>query len=210
MYNRKYEISQEAFMKIKRLVGGSLESNGYIISRMRGGSCYVIDPGYEPKRFIAYIAEQGFAMQGVILTHHHYDHVGGAEKLRDYFECPVMMHEQDAFVYRQPVDRLLADGDEIDLDGETLRVYHTPGHTRGSICILSEKSKVVFTGDTIFDTDLGRTDLADGSPQDMIRSCKAVIDKWSNDYTIYPGHDSAATMKQVRQYNQEFLDCLEK
>lgn len=210
MYNRKYEISQEAFMKIKRLVGGSLESNGYIISRMRGGSCYVIDPGYEPKRFIAYIAEQGLAMQGVILTHHHYDHVGGAEKLRDYFECPVMMHEQDAFVYRQPVDRLLADGDEIDLDGETLRVYHTPGHTRGSICILSEKSKVVFTGDTIFDTDLGRTDLADGSPQDMIRSCKAVIDKWSNDYTIYPGHDSAATMKQVRQYNQEFLDCLEK
>ena len=210
MYNRKYEISQEAFMKIKRLVGGSLESNGYIISRMRGGSCYVIDPGYEPKRFIAYIAEQGLAMQGVILTHHHYDHVGGAEKLRDYFECPVMMHEQDAFVYRQPVDRLLANGDEIDLDGETLRVYHTPGHTRGSICILSEKSKVVFTGDTIFDTDLGRTDLADGSPQDMIRSCKAVIDKWSNDYTIYPGHDGAATMKQVRQYNQEFLDCLEK
>lgn len=210
MYNRKYEISQEAFMKIKRLVGGSLESNGYIISRMRGGSCYVIDPGYEPKRFIAYIAEQGLAMQGVILTHHHYDHVGGAEKLRDYFECPVMMHEQDAFVYRQPVDRLLANGDEIDLDGETLRVYHTPGHTRGSICMLSEKSKVVFTGDTIFDTDLGRTDLADGSPQDMIRSCKAVIDKWSNDYTIYPGHDGAATMKQVRQYNQEFLDCLEK
>lgn len=197
-------------MKIKRLVGGSLESNGYIISRMRGGSCYVIDPGYEPKRFIAYIAEQELAMQGVILTHHHYDHVGGAEKLRDYFECPVMMHEQDAFVYRQPVDRLLVDGDEIDLDGETLRVYHTPGHTRGSICILSEKSKVVFTGDTIFDTDLGRTDLADGSPQDMIRSCKAVIDKWSNDYTIYPGHDGAATMKQVRQYNQEFLDCLEK
>ena len=98
-------------MKIKRLVGGSLESNAYIISRKRGESCYVKDQGYEPKRIIAYIAEQGLAMQGVILTHHHYDHVGGAEKLRDYFECPVMMHEQDAFVYRQPVDRLLADGD---------------------------------------------------------------------------------------------------
>ena len=75
-------------MKIKRLVGGSLESNGYIISRMRGGSCYVIDPGYEPKRFIAYIAEQGLAMQGVILTHHHYDHVGGAEKLRGSLTPP--------------------------------------------------------------------------------------------------------------------------
>lgn len=197
-------------MKIKRFVGGSLESNGYIISRTGGGSCYVIDPGYEPKRFISYIEETGLQMRGIILTHHHYDHVGGVEKIRDRFSCPVLMHEQDAFVYRQPVDRLLRDGDEIDLDGEVLKVLHTPGHTRGSICILSEKSKVVFTGDTIFDTDLGRTDLADGSEADMIRSCREVIDKWSNEYTIYPGHDEPAAMKQVRRYNQEFLDCLKK
>ena len=85
-------------MKIKRLVGGSLESNGYIISRARGGSCYVMDPGYEPKRFITYIEEEELRVLGVILTHHHHDHVGGAEKLRDYFSCPVMMHEQDAFL----------------------------------------------------------------------------------------------------------------
>ena len=66
-------------MKIKRLVGGSLESNGYIISRARGGSCYVIDPGYEPKRFITYIEEEELRVLGVILTHHHHDHVGGAD-----------------------------------------------------------------------------------------------------------------------------------
>ena len=96
----------------------------------------------------------------------------------------------------------------IDLDGETLKVYHTPGHTWGSVCILSEKSKVVFTGDTIFDTDLGRTDLEDGSPKAMEESCRDVINKWSNEYTIYPGHDESASMKIVRQYNQEFLSCL--
>ena len=80
----------------------------------------------------------------------------------------------------------------------------------GSVCFLSEKSKVIFTGDTIFDTDLGRTDLEDGSPEAMIQTCRNVINHWSNEYTIYPGHDGSATMKQVRKYNQEFLDCLEE
>lgn len=195
-------------MKIKRYVGGSLESNGYIISNRSKGSCYIIDPGYEPKKFIDYIEDEGLKLLGIILTHHHYDHVGGAERIRDYFGVPVMMHEMDAHVYKGTVDRQLSDGDVLNLDGETLQILNTPGHTWGSICILSEKSKVVFTGDTIFDTDLGRTDLADGSPQCMEESCRSIIDKWSNEYTIYPGHDGSATMKQVRKYNQEFLECL--
>lgn len=79
----------------------------------------------------------------------------------------------------------------------------------GSVCIIAEESKTVFTGDTIFDTDLGRTDFKDGSEAEMIRSCREVIDKWPNDYRIYPGHDESATMKQVRTYNSEFLHCLE-
>lgn len=195
-------------MKIKRYVGGSLESNGYIISNRSKGSCYIIDPGYEPKKFIDYIEDEGLKLLGIILTHHHYDHVGGAERIRDYFGVPVMMHEMDANVYKGTVDRQLSDGDVLNLDGETLQILNTPGHTWGSICILSEKSKVVFTGDTIFDADLGRTDLADGSPQCMEESCRSIIDKWSNEYTIYPGHDGSATMKQVRKYNQEFLECL--
>ena len=198
----------ESKVKIKRFVGGSLESNGYIISTREKGSCFIIDPGYEPKKFIDYVEKEGLTLIGVILTHHHHDHVGGAAKIRDYFGVPVMMHEMDAHVYKGAVDIQLRDGDTLDLDGEALRIFNTPGHTWGSICILSEKSKVVFTGDTIFDTDLGRTDLADGSPRDMEESCRSVVDRWSNEYTIYPGHDGSATMKQVRQYNREFLDCL--
>lgn len=200
--------SRRHTVKIKRFVGGGLESNGYIISSRSRGGCYIIDPGYEPKRFIDYVESEGLNLLGIILTHHHYDHVGAAARLRDYFDVPVMMHEIDSLRYRGNVDRYLNDGDLLDLDGETLRIFSTPGHTRGSICILSEKSKVVFTGDTIFDTDLGRTDLEDGSPDEMKESCRNVIDRWSNEYTIYPGHDGSATMKQVRKYNREFLDCL--
>ena len=104
-------------MKIKRFVGGSLESNGYIISNWEKGGCYIIDPGYEPKKFIDYVEKEGLSLLGVILTHHHHDHVGGAAKIRDYFGAPVMMHETDAHVYKGEVDRQLKDGDVL----ETLR-----------------------------------------------------------------------------------------
>ena len=87
---------------------------------------------------------------------------------------PVFMHTDDCDQYRGRVDVYLQDGDTIDLDGETIRVIHTPGHTRGGICYYSEKSKVAFTGDTIFNVDIGRTDFEDGSPAQMERS---ILDK---------------------------------
>ena len=196
-------------MKIKRFIGGNLRSNGYVISKFKEGNCYIIDPGYEAKKYLEYLKEQNLKLKGIILTHHHNDHVGAASKIRDALRAPILMQEKDAYVYGNEVDIYLHDGDKIDFDDEQLVIFETPGHTEGSICILSEKSKVVFTGDTIFDTDLGRTDLFDGSPLDMIDSCRNVINTWSNEYTIYPGHDGSATMKQVRKYNREFLDCLE-
>lgn len=195
-------------MDIKRFVGGTLMSNGYIISVKDQGGCYIIDPGYAPKKFVDYVRQEKLTALGVILTHHHHDHTGGATKVAEALACPIFMHEIDAYRYQGRVDRYLADGDVLSLDGERLLVRHTPGHTAGSICILSEKSKVVFSGDTIFDTDLGRTDLADGSPMDMQRTCREVIDQWENAYRVYPGHDESATMKEIRKNNQEFLACL--
>ncbi len=195
-------------MKIKRFVGGSLESNGYIIFSQDGGKCYIIDPGYQADRFIKYVEAENLKPAAVILTHHHHDHVGAAAKVSGYFDCQVMMSFEDSLMYRGEVDVYLKDGDVLDLDGEKLKVLATPGHTHGSVCIVSEKSCLVFTGDTIFDTDLGRTDLEDGSESAMISSCKNVIDKWPDNYTIYPGHDEKATMKFIRKYNTEFLECL--
>lgn len=201
---------KEKSVKIKRFVGGNLESNGYVISCSEGGSCYIIDPGYEPAKFIKYTESHGLTVVGVILTHHHGDHVGGARKIAGRFECPVMMSFEDSLMYREPVDIYLKDGDELDLDGEKLEIMATPGHTHGSLCIVFPKSRVVFTGDTIFDTDLGRTDLSDGSEAEMINSCRLINGKWPDSYTIYPGHDGSSTMKQVRIYNEEFLQCLKE
>ena len=196
-------------LKIKRFVGGCLESICYIINSAEKGSCYIIDPGYEAGRIVKYVEENSLKAKGIILTHHHHDHVGAAAETAECLKCPVMISFEDSLQYRGKADKYLEDGDIIDLDGETLKIAKTPGHTMGSVCIIAEESKTVFTGDTIFDTDLGRTDFKDGSEAEMIRSCREVIDKWPNDYRIYPGHDESATMKQVRTYNSEFLHCLE-
>ena len=192
-------------MKIKRFIGGSLQSNGYVLYGQTGGNCYIIDPGYQPRKFIDFIKENALAPKGILLTHLHHDHVGAAEAIRDALACPIFMHEEDAFVYKGVVDQTLKEGDTFELDGESLEVLHTPGHTRGSICIMAAKSRVCFTGDTIFDTDLGRTDLAGGSEADMKYSICDVVNKWENDIVIYPGHDNGCTMKKVRIYNSEFL-----
>ena len=195
-------------MKIKRLVGGNLESNGYLIYDSEKGSCYVIDPGYEPKRYIKELDRMDLRVLAILLTHHHYDHVGAVAGIVQKYDCPVFLHREDCDMYGKTVDRPLEHDERFFLGEEEIRVLHTPGHTRGSVCFYSEKSKLAFTGDTIFNVDLGRTDLTDGSAAQMEESIRTVISKWGNDITIYPGHGDPATMKYVRSHNREYLDII--
>ena len=195
-------------MKIKRLVGGNLESNGYVIYDREQGECFVIDPGYNGEKFLKIIEDLNLKMKGILLTHHHYDHVGGVDKIREMTDCPVYIHRADSDLYKKSADVLLEQGDTLMLGQEIIKVIHTPGHTKGSVCYYSEQSKLAFTGDTIFNVDLGRTDMIDGSAYEMELSIRNIIDLWSNEITIYPGHGDSCNMKYVRKYNQEFLDIV--
>ena len=213
-------------MEIKRFIGGILQANCYVVSPSRKGAadsaasektpCFIIDPGYDALKIVNYIKAEDFAPEGIILTHHHGDHTGAAAQLHKELECPVMIHREDADRYSGEIARLLEDGDVLTLGSDcksskhqvNLKVLHTPGHTRGGICLLSERDKACFTGDTIFNVDLGRVDLDDGSYEEMVRSITQVCDKWGNDMTIYPGHGDPATMKTVRNINLEFLEIV--
>lgn len=197
-------------MKIQRFIGGMLESNGYVIYQNEGQNCYIIDPGYNPRVFMDFIKKNKLRLQGILLTHHHYDHVGAVDKIKSTYECPVYLHRRDCDMYKGQVDVYMEDGDTIDLDGEKIVVINTPGHTEGSVCFFSSKSKLAFTGDTIFNVDLGRTDLKDGSQWEMEDSIINIINKWDNDIMIYPGHGDGCTMKKVRKINKEFLDIVER
>lgn len=195
-------------MKIKRLTGGNLESNGYVIYDREQGECFIIDPGYNGEKFLQIVGDLGLTLKGILLTHHHYDHVGGVDKIKEAAGCPVYIHRADADMYKKRADILLEHGDTLLLGTEKIRVLNTPGHTKGSVCFFSEQSKLAFTGDTIFNVDLGRTDLGDGSPVEMENSIRNIISLWSNEITIYPGHGDPCNMKYVRQYNREFLDIV--
>ncbi len=213
-YN-KVLLRRSSVLKIKRIIGGILESNGYIISSQeKHDNCFIIDPGYSPKKFIKYVRENDLEAKAIILTHHHPDHVGGAERISKELGSPVMIHQLDADYYGKKADVHLENGDVLETgDGEKgieLLVLNTPGHTRGSICLMAEKDKVCFTGDTIFNIDLGRTDLGDGSYREMIQSITEIVDKWADDITIYPGHGDPATMKTVRKINLEYLEIMKE
>ncbi len=194
-------------MEIKRFVGGMPEANCYVISDRRGKS-YIIDPGYNPKKTVKYVEDEGLDVQGIVLTHHHYDHCEAAPYIRKELGCPVMIHINDADRYKNGADLLLEDGQTLDMGDDRLFVINTPGHTKGGICLYCPEQRVCFTGDTLFNVDLGRTDLEDGSEEEMCQSILNVCNTWGNDVTIYPGHGDPATMKFVRKHNREFIDIV--
>lgn len=196
-------------MEIKRFIEGLLEANCYIIRDTKADSdCYIIDPGYSPKKIIKYIRSEKLNPLGIVLTHHHYDHSGAAEKVAKELDLQIMIHSLDADRF-PAADGLLQHGDVLPLGRDKLVVFHTPGHTSGGICLLSKRSSVCFTGDTVFNVDLGRTDLEDGSEEEMRASIRNVVDTWGNEVTIYPGHGDPASMKYVRKNNQEFIDIMQ-
>ena len=191
-------------MKYRRYIGGNLESNGYVLYQRRGGDALIVDPGYNAGVFLACLKELELDLKGILLTHMHHDHVGAVPGILASVDCPVYMHALDAERYRGRVDIALNGGETIDLEGEPILVVHTPGHSRGSVCFMCPESRICFTGDTVFDTDLGRTDLAGGSEKEMEATIRNVVDSWKNDIRILPGHDEGCSMAAVRKYNSEF------
>ena len=201
-------------MKIKRIICGSLEANCYIVYEQGGGSAYIIDPGYDVKQTQNFVEEQKLTVMAILLTHIHHDHSGKAKALADIYDVEVCAHRAeldfDHFKGRGYASKFFEGGETLDLDGNIITVFHTPGHSAGGLCYYSEKSRTAFTGDTIFNVDLGYTHFPGGSAESMKMSIQNVVNKWGNDVTIYPGHGDPATMKSVREVNREFIDMVAK
>lgn len=196
-------------MNIDRYVGGLIRSNGYVIYHNEGGQCYIIDPGYKAKRFIDDVRSKKLIPKGIIFTHHHYDHTGAADEVEKELGCPAFMYEKDLEMYEGKAQALTCN-QELDFEGEIIKIINTPGHTAGSICLVSDESKLAFTGDTIFNVDLGRTDLEDGNMMDMEKSVMYIDENWSDDMMIYPGHGDPCDMVYVRKKNREYLNIVKK
>ena len=190
---------------------GNYQTNTYIVTG-NGQSCAVIDPGFEPQTILNKVKDLGLTVDAVLLTHGHFDHVGGVEQIVAATGCSLWMSESD---WSQPIDPLhsfyypvancgftevsfFEDGEEVHAGGLIFRVLSTPGHTRGSVCFQCED--ILFSGDTLFAGSCGRTDLP-GGDWNAIGNSLARLAGLEGDLTVYPGHGPATTLQRERCVN---------
>lgn len=201
-------------MPYLKLEVGELQTNVYLFFSASSRKCFVIDPGAEAKRIIAGIEKEKLLPQAVILTHGHADHVGAVAALLSHFHLPLWLHEADEKEMRSQVNREFAAMFGIELppaasrlliDGETLgdadlklEVIHSPGHSPGSILLFGEG--LLFTGDTLFKDDVGRTDLPGGDGLQLQDSLDK-IKKFPAATVILPGHGAASILEQELKSN---------
>ena len=191
-------------INIKTLALGAYQTNTYLVWEENSPTCVVIDPGYEPDTILVEAKKLGKEITAVLLTHGHFDHVGGVRELAAETGCPVYLHEAELSMPPQMTAGPLfytntyGEGDFVEAAGLSFKVLHTPGHTPGSVCLLCENA--MFSGDTLFWGSCGRTDLPGGSWA-TIRKSLLRLAELSGDYDVYPGHGDATTLSFERKMN---------
>ncbi len=191
-------------LQITTLPLGAYQTNCYIVWTETASTCLVIDPGYEPETVLDQCARLKKSIAAVLLTHGHFDHVGGVRTLVEKTGCPVYLCPEELSMPEEitagPLyyTHLCREGELLKFGALTVKVLHTPGHTPGSVCFAAENA--LFTGDTLFQGSCGRTDLPGGSWTEIRRSLLR-LKELTGCYTVYPGHGPATTLDEEKQYN---------
>ena len=202
-------------MIIKKLEVGPIMANCYILGCEKTKEAVVIDPGDEADRILMILSEEGLKVKCLINTHGHFDHVGANKRMKEVTGAQLMIHAEDESMLSQlsmaarsfgltaenspGADRLIADGDEITFGEITLQVIHTPGHSRGGVCLYTDG--VLFVGDTLFAGSIGRTDLPGGNYDTLISSIKENLLAFKDDTLVYTGHGPETTIGQEKRMN---------
>ncbi|MCM8792081.1 MAG: MBL fold metallo-hydrolase [Candidatus Omnitrophica bacterium] len=200
-------------MKLKRITVGSFEVNCYIIIS-NSNRAIIIDPAAESKKIKEFLEQNKITPSFILHTHAHIDHIKGD---KDFF-LPIYIHRKDLPLLKDPLLNLskwftepftleseivIFDSDQsINLDEINLKVIHTPGHTPGSSCFLflNHQSKILFSGDTLFRSGIGRTDFPGGCQAELIKSVKEKLFSLDDDTVVYPGHGPATNIGQEKEH----------
>lgn len=202
-------------LAIHRLSVGPLQVNCFLVACQQTLEAMVIDPGDEGDRILALADRQNFKVGMVVNTHCHFDHIGanrqvvaatGASLLIHAADLPLLQNaRQHAQVYGLAVesspdpDRLLEHGDTFSVGNQNFRVIHVPGHSQGSICLLSDGH--LFVGDVLFAGSIGRTDLPGGDFNLLVSGARKHLFSLPDETIVHPGHGPDTTIGQERRYN---------
>ena len=197
-------------MKILTIPVGQLMTNCYLVCDEQAKVCAVVDPGDEAGRIIAAVEQSGCEVRYVLLTHGHYDHFTGLSGLLEKYDVPVYIHPADAEVSTSSPwslkfprlddahQRWYDEGDTLTLGSLIIHVLSTPGHSRGSVCLVVENA--ILAGDTLFYGSCGRTDFPGGNDQLIFQSLKKLA-QLPGDYQVCPGHEEFSTLEAERKFN---------
>jgi len=194
-------------MKIQVLQVPPIGTNCYLLLDEATGKGAIIDPGGAAGAIADTVREMGMTPVAILLTHGHFDHTGAVPKLLETFPgLPVYLHEKDAAEFQNPEVMMpdigdtvhYGEGDRVEIGGLTVQVYHTPGHSWGSVTLAVED--VLFTGDTLFRGTCGRTDFPCSSPDSMAQSLKRLA-SLEGDRQVMPGHEGLSTLDEERRNN---------
>ena len=189
-------------LKIDTLTLGLYQVNCYVVRNEDSSRCVVIDPGYDGQTVLRFLKEQNLHLEAILLTHGHFDHVGGVKELAAETDCKVYLHDLERTMPEAMTAGPLYATDNyphrFSVAGMDFTVLHTPGHTPGSVCLLCEDA--LFSGDTLFAGSCGRTDLPGGDWATILASLGRLKELPGN-YQVFPGHGESTTLAQEKKYN---------
>ena len=179
----------------------------------------VVDPGGDIADILSAVEKNGVTLEKILVTHGHLDHCGAAKTLATQLGIPIEgPHKDDAWLLEQLAkdqtrmwglppgepftpDRWLEQGDTVTVGGETLQVFHCPGHSQGHVAFFHAPSKVAMTGDVLFAGSVGRTDLKGGDFNTLAKSIRENLYKLGDDVQFIPGHGPTSTIGRERRSN---------
>lgn len=202
--------------QLQSMVLGMVGTNCYLLINNETKETVIFDPADDGKRIASYLEREELKPVAILLTHGHFDHIMGAPEVAEHFGIPVYAHklEQEVLTSTQlnacamigkqfvmSADRLVSDGEVLNLAGTRIKVLHTPGHTQGGVSYFIEELNILVCGDTLFEGSVGRTDLPTGSMGTLVRSIREKLFVLDDEVTALPGHGGQTTIGWEKKHN---------